>query len=461
MKIQIDETLRALLPRLPSGELAALKADIEARGVRVPIDVAADGTVLDGHHRYEIAPDCPYEVVPDSELWGQREKRAYALRQGGLRRHLSGEQKAEYNRQRRELARELIEEDGYTQAVVAGMLGVDQGTIARWADTSSMRAHKASNPPPRDHRRKVKEDEEDEIIEQLATGKTQQEVADEHEISQQRVAQIKKKREREAKKDEPPETKERAKGADATRCKLIYGDCVEELPKIKAGSVDLIFADPPYNIGIDYGQGKKADLLPAADYIDWCANWIGCCVNTLAADGSMWVMVNDEWAAHFYILLEEAGLIHRSWVKWYETFGINCPKKFNRTSRHIFYCIVDPKRFTFNKDAVRRPSDRQTKYNDKRANTKGKTWDDVWQIPRRTGTCDERIRGFPTQLPLELLRAIVGCSSNEGGLVLDPFNGSGTTGAAAMELERRYIGIEREKKFYDKASRRLSGYLPL
>jgi N6-adenosine-specific RNA methylase IME4/predicted transcriptional regulator len=201
MKIQINETLRALLPRLPSGELAALKADIEARGVRVPIDVAADGTVLDGHHRYEIAPDCPYEVVPDSELWGQREKRAYALRQGGLRRHLSGEQKAEYNRQRRELARELIEEDGYTQAVVAGMLGVDQGTIARWADTSSMRAHKASNPPPRDHRRKVKEDEEDEIIEQLATGKTQQEVADEHEISQQRVAQIKKKREREAEKE--------------------------------------------------------------------------------------------------------------------------------------------------------------------------------------------------------------------------------------------------------------------
>ncbi len=102
-----------------------------------------------------------------------------------------------------------------------------------------------------------------------------------------------------------------------------------------------------------------------------------------------------------------------------------------------------------------RPSDRQTKYKDKRAVPGGKIWDDVWQIPRLTGTSKERIPDFPTQLPIELLRAIVGCSSEPGDLVVDPFNGSGTTGVACIEADRRYIGIDSSERFIDLAHKRL------
>jgi DNA modification methylase len=218
----------------------------------------------------------------------------------------------------------------------------------------------------------------------------------------------------------------------------------------------LIFADPPYNIGVDYGDGEDADRLPDQAYIDWVDKWLDMCMNVLSEDGSLWLMINDRWAPEFACSLRDMGLHFRAWIKWYETFGVNCANNFNRTSRHIFYCVRNPKDFVFNADAVTRPSDRQAKYNDKRANAGGKIWDDVWQIPRLTGTCKERIPAFPTQLPLELLRAIVGCSSDPGDLVVDPFNGSGTTGVACIEGDRRYIGIDKSEKFIDLATQRLT-----
>jgi site-specific DNA-methyltransferase (adenine-specific) len=122
---------------------------------------------------------------------------------------------------------------------------------------------------------------------------------------------------------------------------------------------------------------------------------------------------------------------------------------------------MDARRFVFNRDAVTRPSDRQAKYADKRANPRGKLWDDVWginpPIPRLTGTCNERIPGFPTQLPLRLLEPIVLCASEPGDLVVDPFCGSGTTGVAAIENKRRFIGIEKSDKFARLARLRLRG----
>lgn len=138
----------------------------------------------------------------------------------------------------------------------------------------------------------------------------------------------------------------------------------------------------------------------------------------------------------------------------------NCPNGFNRTSRHLLHFIRSSKRFVFNAEAVTRPSDRQIKYNDKRAVEGGKTLDDVWQIPRLTGTCAERVPEFPTQLPLELLRRVVQCASNPGDLVLDPFSGSGTTGVAAIESNRQYVGIEKNTRFHELSVLRLKGISP-
>jgi site-specific DNA-methyltransferase (adenine-specific) len=173
----------------------------------------------------------------------------------------------------------------------------------------------------------------------------------------------------------------------------------------------------------------------------------------------MWVLVCKEWAAHFALMLEAAGLHQRDWIIWFEGFGNNCPDGFNRCSRHLFYMTKDPEQFVFHPEAVTRPSDRQKKYKDKRARPGGKTWDSVWgidpPIPRLVENAKERLPDFPTQLPLALLRPIIGCSSDPGDLVLDPFSGSATTGAAALELGRRYLGIERSGFFAGLSRQRL------
>jgi site-specific DNA-methyltransferase (adenine-specific) len=141
--------------------------------------------------------------------------------------------------------------------------------------------------------------------------------------------------------------------------------------------------------------------------------------------------------------------------------------------------VKDPKNFVFHREPVTRPSDRQAKYNDKRANPSGRIWDDLWgvnpeipwidgdlwgvdpPIPRVCGTFHERIPGFPTQLPLKLLLPIIGCSSDPGDLIVDPFSGSATTGAAALQLRRRYLGIERSPEFARLSRERLANAMNL
>jgi site-specific DNA-methyltransferase (adenine-specific) len=245
--------------------------------------------------------------------------------------------------------------------------------------------------------------------------------------------------------------------SDRPKLTIINGDVLEGLESVRDehGPARLIFTDPPYNIGIDYGEGEKADVLTPQAYMKWVRQWFSLCWDCLTDDGSLWVMIGDEYAAEYCTELKATGFTVRSWIKWYETFGVNCSNKFNRTSRHIFYAVKDSSSFVFNPEPVTRPSDRQTKYGDSRAAAGGKLWDDVWQIPRLTGTCKERIPDFPTQLPLALVEPIVLCASMPGDLVVDPFNGSGTTGVAAIRNGRKYVGIEKSELFVDMARMRL------
>jgi site-specific DNA-methyltransferase (adenine-specific) len=278
----------------------------------------------------------------------------------------------------------------------------------------------------------------------------------------------------------------RRRGAGPPAWEVVTQDCVEGLAEQPAGSARLIFADPPYNQGVDYGGGKEADKLPERDYLRWCSEWIAQCHRVLADDGSFWVLINHEYQAALELILRgtlvpsvksgsgfevvfqdvpgaalsaPTGFHVRGWVTWYESFGVNCTNTFNRCSRRLFYCVKDPNDFTFHPEAFNRPSDRQAKHNDKRAAPGGKLWDDVWgikpEIPRLTGTCKERLPDFPTQLPLALLKPIVLGSSDPGDLVLDPFSGSGTTGAAAITHGRRYLGFESSPRFAALSRKRL------
>ena len=239
------------------------------------------------------------------------------------------------------------------------------------------------------------------------------------------------------------------------RNKIICGDCIEVLAKVRKPFVDLIFADPPFNIGYKYD--KYNDRQKREEYVAWTKDWMMACKKVLKPTGSFYIAIGDEYAANVRIIADGLGLIMRNWIIWHYTFGQQMKKKFARSHTHIFYFVNDEKNFTFNDCAVRVPSDRQLIYSDKRANPEGKMPDDVWtEYPRVCGTFKERAGWHPCQMPENLLKRIIAVSSNPGDCVLDPFGGSGTTLAAAYQLGREYVGIEISQKYVKNARKRLA-----
>lgn len=277
---------------------------------------------------------------------------------------------------------------------------------------------------------------------------------------------------------------------------LHEGDCVQGLSQLEAGSVNLIFADPPFNIGYKYdvyrdrkerGRDPRVSASKVIDYdeyddrraadfyLDWTRRWAAEVVRVLAPAGTFWLAIGDEYAAELKLIFHrELGLTPRSWVIWYYTFGVNCAKKFSRSHAHLLYFVKDPKRFTFNEDAVRVPSARQLIYADARANPRGRlpddTWilrpqdvpggfgpgEDTWNISRVCGTFKERAGFHGCQMPEQVLGRILRACSNPGDLVLDPFAGSGTTLVVARKLGRTPLGFELSPDYADRARARVA-----
>jgi site-specific DNA-methyltransferase (adenine-specific) len=239
--------------------------------------------------------------------------------------------------------------------------------------------------------------------------------------------------------------------------KLVIGDCTRALRLIPDKSVDLVFADPPFNIGYSYDVYN--DRWSREDYLSWIDQWLPQLVRILKPSGSLWLSMGDNYVAEYKIKIDSTGLKFRNWIVWHYTFGMSCSKKFSRSHAHILYYVYDPKQYTFNADAIRVPSARLTTYADRRANPLGKvpddTWilrpqettqhfhpeQDVWYFPRVCGTFQERL-GHPCQMPEAILERIIKVATNPGDLVVDPFAGSGTTLAVAKRLGRNYWGCE-------------------
>ncbi len=273
---------------------------------------------------------------------------------------------------------------------------------------------------------------------------------------------------------------------------ILQGDCIARMKALTKGSVDLVFADPPFNIGYEYDVYN--DRQGREKYLAWSRDWIGAVHRVLKSDGAFWLAIGDEYAAELKLLSQELGFACRSWVVWYYTFGVNCSRKFTRSHAHLFYFVKDAKAFTFRADALenRIPSARQLVYNDSRANSTGRlpddtwiirpaafggtldedgtwsagdvppptdeqqTWtlrpqdigdcfgaaEDTWYFPRVAGTFKERAGFHGCQMPEQLLARIIRVCSEEGELVLDPFSGSATTAVVAKKLGRRYLAFD-------------------
>lgn len=447
-----------IFPLMDDSAIEELAEDIRRHGQRVKIVLHQDGRIIDGRNRQTacllagVAPQ--YETCPETDeqkiaelVWSLNEERRHM---DPAQRNAAALNMEEFIEQCKREAKERQKAQG-TRGAEGGRgkkkpCGSKEPQGSSRHPTRDKVAKVTKTSPAQVARTKAVKEKAPDLFKQMEQGKIKTGAAYNQMQKREKKKQLDEKAAaaKEMMKEEPPWT-------------LINDDVSAGLESIKShhAPARLIFADPPYNIGVDYGDGAQGDNQPPLHYLSWVGAWLADCVDVLASDGSLWVMICDEYAADYAVELKSLGLTIRSWIKWYETFGVNCANNFNRTSRHIFYCVKDPKRFVFNPDTVTRPSDRQTKYNDKRAADGGKIWDDVWCIPRLTGTCKERLPDFPTQLPLELVRAIVGCASEPGDLVVDPFNGSGTTGMACIELGRRYIGIDHNEKFIDLAHNRL------
>lgn len=240
-------------------------------------------------------------------------------------------------------------------------------------------------------------------------------------------------------------------GANGDDWRVVEGDCVEVLRSLPERP-RLIFADPPYNIGVEYGPHMDDSRTPES-YIAWTREWIDAAAAVLAPDGSLWVLIEPRWAGRVQCALEDSGLHYRETIIWHETFGVYCETKFGKDHRSLFRFAKHRRQQVFHPDRI--PSARLAKYRDKRANPQGRVPPNVWPISRVCGTFRERLDEFPTQLPLELLRRVVRTASDPGDLVLDPFSGSATTGVAAIEQGRRYLGIELSGKYAELSRRRL------
>lgn len=247
--------------------------------------------------------------------------------------------------------------------------------------------------------------------------------------------------------------------------KLYLGDCVEVIQTLDDESVDLVFADPPYNI-------KKADwdyFDSQKEYVDWLEGWIKEAARILKPTGSLYVCGFSEIVADIKSPAMKY-FDHCRWIIWHYKNKASLANDWGRSHESILH-FRKTKKHTFNVDAVRIPySEHTLKYPEhpqavtsQYGNGKQHYWEpnpdgakpkDVLEIPTTCNGMHEKT-DHPTQKPEELLRKILLASSNEGDVILDPFLGSGTTAVCAEQLKRKWIGCDLSEEYLGWAVNRI------
>ena len=254
----------------------------------------------------------------------------------------------------------------------------------------------------------------------------------------------------------------RKRGAKLPLNRILVGDCIEELAKLPAQSIDLVFADPPYNLqlsaellrpnnsrvdGVDDDWDKFGSF---AAYDDFTTAWLRECRRALKPDGSLWVIGSYHNIFRVGTILQDLGFWILNDVIWRKTNPMPNFRGRRFTNAHetlIWASLGQTARYTFNYDAMKALNEDLQMRSD-------------WLFPICSGP--ERLKQdggrkvHPTQKPEALLHRILLASTNKGDVVLDPFLGSGTTAAIAKKLGRNFIGIEREQIYADAAEARIA-----
>lgn len=243
--------------------------------------------------------------------------------------------------------------------------------------------------------------------------------------------------------------------------RIFQGDALDVLGSaIPDSSVDLIFADPPYNIGKRFAG--FVDRWPSdEDYVAWCSRWLELCVAKLNDRGSLYLMASTQAMPFLDIYLRSKIHVLSRIVWHYDSSGAQARQRYGSMYEPILHCVKDPERYTFNADEIkveaRTGSVRKLIDYRKAVPTVYNSWKvpgNVWYFPRVRYRMPE-YEEHPSQKPEALLDRVIRASSNPGDLVLDPFGGTFTTCAIAQRLGRRSIGIELQSPFVKVGLRRL------
>lgn len=250
---------------------------------------------------------------------------------------------------------------------------------------------------------------------------------------------------------------------------IIYsGDCIKVLNKeVDEKSIDLIFADPPYNLsgnGLKWKDNKTGgdwhmvneqwDKMSTSEYIHFTEKWLHACDRVLKDKGALYVACSYHNIAEVMLVFKRFNFKINNVITWYKTNAIpNMTKRVFTHSTEFIVWGVKGKGWTFNYEKLKEINP------DKQRNGNSKQMRDLWQLPLVQGK--ERLRGddgralHPTQKPEEMLKRIILTSSQKGNIVLDPFLGSGTTTYVAKKYGRKWIGIEQDKGYVKIAKKRM------
>lgn len=250
--------------------------------------------------------------------------------------------------------------------------------------------------------------------------------------------------------------------------KLYQGDCLEVLKKMKPESVDMVFADPPYNLS-NGGFTCQAGRMVSVDKGDWDKSkgvdsdfdfhlaWIDACRRVLKPNGTIWISGTYHSIYQCGFALQKLGYHILNDVAWFKPNAapnLSC-RFFTASHETLIWARKDKQaKHTFNYRSMKEGNWHERDFIKK----PGLQMRSVWALG--TPRPEEKVFGkHPTQKPIELLRRIILASTNKGDIVLDPFTGSSTTGVAAKEYGRRFIGIDMEKKYLDLSVQRFNSAL--
>lgn len=243
--------------------------------------------------------------------------------------------------------------------------------------------------------------------------------------------------------------------------KIINGDSIKVLKEfVEDNSIDLIFIDPPYNIGKNF-NGHKDKWDKDEDYLEWCYEWLQLCINKLKKNGSLYVMTSTQFMPYFDIFLRDKVSILSRIIWYYDSSGVQAKNYYGSLYEPILYCVKDSDNYTFNANdiLVEAKTGSKRKLIDYRKNppqvyNSEKVPGNVWEYSRVRYRMDE-YENHPTQKPIALLERIIKASSNEGDIILDPFSGTFTTAYVAQKLHRKSISIELQEDYIKIGLRRL------